>query len=263
MRIQWQRYNGSWLSCKRNDPVTTLRSPEIYHDTVPRSAAVNMALDELLWLSATAPRLRLYRWDRSAISFGYFGRYSDVAGHRVEYDLVRRCTGGGVVFHGKDLTYALIIPAQTVGYESPMSVYAFVHQAIKNALTDVGISAMVAEDGDCRRFALRKADGGLVDDVEGVGQSATSTTACFANPVVADVLVEGAKVAGAAQRRSRRGLLQQGSIQNVMLPHAFEDKFICALCAKPITKQLPTGLVAEAEKLAGAKYASKEWLQRR
>src|SRR2546423_1117404 len=37
---------------------------------------------------------------------------------------------------------------------------------------------------------------------------------CFANPVRADVLLDGRKIAGAAQRRTTRGLLHQGSIQN-------------------------------------------------
>ena len=41
---------------------------------------------------------------------------------------------------------------------------------------------------------------------------------CFANAVRADVISEGRKIAGAAHRRSRAGLLHQGSIQKAKLP---------------------------------------------
>jgi len=43
---------------------------------------------------------------------------------------------------------------------------------------------------------------------------------CFANPVPADVMMDGRKIAGAAQRRARRGLLQQGSIQGITMKTA-------------------------------------------
>ena len=74
-----------------------LQSLEVYNDHVPRSAPMNMALDEVLWRTATAPSLRFYRWDHPAISFGYFGQYTDVISYAPQYELVRRCTGGGLI----------------------------------------------------------------------------------------------------------------------------------------------------------------------
>ncbi len=83
----------------------------VYHDIAPRSAAMNMAIDEALLESAAAPSIRFYRWESPALSFGYFGRFADVADKASECDLVRRWTGGGIVFHGEDLTYSIVIPA--------------------------------------------------------------------------------------------------------------------------------------------------------
>ena len=60
---------------------------------------------------------------------------------------------------------------------------------------------------------------------------------CFANPVRADVLSNGRKIAGAAQRRTRRGLLQQGSIQGVDLATKFADQFASELCSSVTTKR--------------------------
>ena len=42
-------------------------------DETPHPAALNMAIDEALLRQAVAPLLRIYRWERPAASFGYFG----------------------------------------------------------------------------------------------------------------------------------------------------------------------------------------------
>src|SRR6266699_4938387 len=108
---------------------------EICRDATPRSAAVNMAIDEALLEAATVPLIRFYRWNSPALSFGYFGKFADVANHAVERDLVRRWTGGGVVFHGDDLTYAIVIPQNDpVFSESSRSIYGAIHAALRNAL---------------------------------------------------------------------------------------------------------------------------------
>jgi lipoate-protein ligase A len=77
---------------------------EVCKDPAPRSAAINMAIDEALLETAKIPSIRFYRWNSPALSFGYFGKFADVADYAAERDLVRRWTGGGIVFHGDDLT---------------------------------------------------------------------------------------------------------------------------------------------------------------
>ncbi len=214
---------------------------EVYQDHIPHSAAMNMAIDEVLLESADVPSIRFYRWDHPALSFGYFGRYAEVASHQSERDLVRRWTGGGIVMHGEDLTYSLIIPAlDPLFATSPMSIYAAVHEAIRRALVASGKSAELAQD-----------------------EAPKISDSCFANPVRADVLVNGSKVAGAAQRRSRAGLLQQGSIQHVDLTDNFGVRFARELSASCAARDLSSAVFDRARELAEAKYATKAWLHRR
>jgi lipoate-protein ligase A len=225
---------------------------EVYNDDVPRSAPMNMALDEVFWRTAGTPRLRFYRWNHPAISFGYFGEYAEVVPYAGKYEIVRRCTGGGIVFHGEDLTYALTIPANEREFcASPLAVYAFVHEAIKNAMCEFRIMATLA--------AGAPANAGM----KTVAKASGSSGACFANPVTADVMVSGLKVAGAAQRRSRAGLLQQGSIQNLELSSEFQDRLGERLARRLIHRTIEAAIIQQATELAASKYASNAWLTRR
>lgn len=229
---------------------TLFATLEIYHDEVPRSAAMNMAIDEALLESAKAPSIRFYRWDHPALSFGYFGRFADVAGHNC--DLVRRWTGGGIVFHGDDLTYSIVIPSSDAAFsESSMSIYEKIHQALRDALFATGQTAVVAAIGD--RVVHRASISGISD----AGYN------CFANPVRADVMVNGRKVAGAAQRRTRRGLLQQGSIQNVDLANGLATQFAQTLSANCSECKIDSPVLDRARELAAQKYGTDGWLRKR
>jgi lipoate-protein ligase A len=221
---------------------------EVYDDRAPRAAALNMAIDEALLEIATAPSIRFYRWDQPALSFGYFGKFADVETHASERDIVRRWTGGGIVFHGDDLTYSIVIPANdSVFAESSMSIYESVHQALCAAIVATGQHAVVAVVAD-----------------RGAGVSdAGYNEHCFANPVQADVLVDGHKIAGAAQRRTRRGLLQQGSIQHVDLGEDFAQRFACELSANCNRCTIGDDLLKRAREIISQKYATEKWLHKR
>jgi lipoate-protein ligase A len=216
-------------------------SLDVYHDQPSRSAAVNMAIDEALLETAEVPTIRFYQWDHPALSFGYFGKFTDVANHSTERDVVRRWTGGGIVFHGDDLTYSIVIPAADPAFsESATSIYEKVHNAIRAAFAANGRSVELAMNG-----APKISD------------------SCFANPVPADVLSNGRKIAGAAQRRTRRGLLQQGSIQDADLTNEFADQFAKELCSECCDKTLDERLIARAQEIAEQRYSAASWLQRR
>jgi lipoate-protein ligase A len=81
--------------------------------------------------------------------------------------------------------------------------------------------------------------------------------------VNADVVLNGEKVAGAAQRRTRRGLLQQGSIQNVDLAPEFEKNLAAQLSQHRIEQTIEQAAVERAEQIAKEKYATAAWLRRR
>ena len=229
-------------------------SLEIYNDIDSRTAALNMAIDEALLEDAGQPAIRFYRWDHPALSFGYFGRFADVENHECQGDIVRRWTGGGIVFHGEDLTYSLIIPSHSPSFsESTMSIYEKVHGALTRALHLNGKCAeLVAVAAVSDR---RNQNGSAIRD--------RRYNNCFANPVRADVLWNGQKIAGAAQRRTRRGLLQQGSIQKVNLAPDFGKHFAVQLSANCKEKSIGAALVQRAQRIADEKYATVSWLRRR
>ena len=206
-----------------------------------------MAIDEALFDSVAVPSIRFYRWNSPALSFGYFGKFADVANYASERDLVRRWTGGGVVFHGEDLTYAIVIPpSDPVFSESSRSIYAAIHAALRDALVANGEPAELAP--------------GMVDAGAAIIDRGYS---CFANPVRADVMLNGRKVAGAAQRRTRRGLLQQGSIQYVDLGKGLSERFAQALSANGGEREINRETLDRARELAEQKYRADAWLRKR
>jgi len=216
-------------------------SLQVFDDAEPRLAAMNMAIDEALLEHAQVRSLRFYRWRRPSLSFGYFGRYADARELGDERDLVRRWTGGGMVLHGSDLTYSIIIPKTSDdGIAGSRLVYEQIHETIRRVL-----SAGPAE------IALAVTDAPKISD------------ACFANPVTADVLVHGRKIAGAAQRRTRAGLLHQGSIQYEALPAGFPETFAAELCPRHTQINFTSQLLTRAEELAVTRYGSEAWLRRR
>jgi lipoyl(octanoyl) transferase len=226
---------------------------DIYYDVATHSAAMNMAIDEALLETAVAPTIRFYRWRSAALSFGYFGKFSDVAIYAAERDLVRRWTGGGIVFHEDDLTYSIVIPASdSVFDESSIAIYEKIHRSLADALNGVGERAVVAGGVDPRGIALSK-------------HAAVSASgySCFANPVRADVMMDGRKVAGAAQRRTGRGLLQQGSIQGIPISTNLAQKFAQALSPNCSEFEVNEEIYQRARELAQQKYGTESWLRKR
>jgi lipoate-protein ligase A len=165
----------------------------------PGHYAFNMALDEALLESMPRlgrPVLRLYGWTQPAASFGYFQKYAQVAQLTPLRPLVRRPTGGGLVPHDADWTYSLAFPPDHEWYAlSAIESYRRVHEWIQAAFNRLNVSTELA----------------LAPHATGPGQ-------CFAGHEQFDLLRGGTKIAGAAQRRRRDGLLLQGSIQTRGLP---------------------------------------------
>jgi lipoate-protein ligase A len=225
---------------------------DAYYDTTPRSAAVNMAIDETLLESATVPSIRFYRWQSPALSFGYFGKFAEVAIYADERDLVRRWTGGGIVLHEDDLTYSIVIPARDQAFaESSILIYESIHRGLCATLNGIGKCAIGAELVDPDRSTI-------------ANQPAVSPRVyhCFANPVRADVMINGRKIAGAAQRRTRRGLLQQGSIQRITIDSDLAQRFAETLSADCSRREITEKVLRRARELARQKYGADSWLRR-
>lgn len=252
---------------------------EVYYDVATHSAAMNMAIDETLLDFATVPCVRFYRWYSPALSFGYFGRFSDVAAYAPARDLVRRWTGGGLVFHGEDLTYSIVIPAgDAVFGESSTLIYEKVHRALCDALNANGQRAVVTGGVDPGRVAVamratavphlpderrNSEKGDLPFQIVGRRTGDRRYNDCFANPVRADVLIDGRKVAGAAQRRTRHGLLQQGSIQGIDVGNTLAERFACALSGEHSERTVDQEILNRARELTLQKYQTHSWLRKR
>jgi len=172
-----------------------------------------MACDQWLLQNARRlgwPVLRVYGWDRPSISIGYFQPYpSQVGAH---YTVVRRPTGGGLVFHDFDLTFTVALPPSHPWRKlNVCERYARVHERICGVFEQRGQEASLASFDS--RFTNHAAMPDLQPSVFSPQSSVLNPPLCFARSTRYDVVIAGVKVAGGAQRVTRDGLIHQGSIQ--------------------------------------------------
>ena len=221
-------------------------------------AAENMALDFLLlqrYPRATAPRFRHYGWRGPAFTFGFSQKIAAVRGllpPEITLDLCRRPTGGGLVDHRNDWTYMLVIPrGHPLEDGRATQSYREAHEALAAALREQGVACV----------AKAKAD-----ETENKG-------ICFQRAELYDVVHEcsGKKIAGAAQKRNKHGLLLQGSIWRPAAGAAvdwekFHDDFTAQLAAilGSTAEPVPWPELNEDE-VSGLteQYSSPEWLEYR
>lgn len=214
---------------------------EIWHllQHGPGAPAGNMAADEALWRTARRrdrPLLRLYGWDRPAVSFGYFLKYPAALADR--YALVRRPTGGGIVYHDADTTYTVVVPAgQLLHRLKTQDAYCAIHQAIAVALQ-------------------------LPASISQLPHSPRGQYECFQNPVTGDVVAGDRKLAGGAQRRGKAGLLHQGSIAGHVPAARLIAGFAEVFAVEFAPYELSPAERALADKLAAEKYGAADWNQR-
>ncbi|MCS7063841.1 MAG: hypothetical protein NZM04_07355 [Methylacidiphilales bacterium] len=216
----------------------------------------NMAADQALLECSPHPVLRVYSWSpdsqgRRPISIGYQDPWQIVPHHR---SYVRRLTGGGLVDHENDFTYSVIIPQRHLEslQISVAESYRSFHQILSDALAEIKIHTILNTSHP------------------------TSTSAiplpCFISPVPHDLLHPSTrqKIAGAAQRRNRFGLLHQGSVQGLNwsldLKKTFALTLIHHFCKKWdahfIQETITSEELSHTEKLCRERYDTVAWNQR-
>jgi lipoyl(octanoyl) transferase len=238
------------------------------------AAAENMALDFLLLqrYPVAAPRFRHYDWRRPAFTFGYsqkieFVRANLPSGETL--DLCRRPTGGGIVDHRNDWTYTLVLPRGHALYdERAAQSYRIVHECLAGALVALGQPAAVKMECDpCEVEPALRAGlnlrGAQVPPGEGI---------CFQRAELYDVVntSTGLKIAGAAQKRNKHGLLFQGSVEKAAVGPVAWDEFSSrfssvlarALGAEPEETPWPELNEDEVSGLI-EQYSSPEWVEYR
>lgn len=172
----------------------------------PKDAATNMAVDEAFFLSALSddalPTVRLYTWTRPSISIGYRQSMAEAcdldACRRLGVDTVRRISGGRAVLHHHELTYCVTSRADGVfNGLSVREVYTRVAATLRATFASMNVSVDPSID----------ASGHALDQPE-----PDLALPCFAVPTGHEITAGGKKLVGGAQKWTRRGFLQHGSI---------------------------------------------------
>ena len=169
----------------------------------PQDPFFNMACDEALGLCAAKPVLRFYQWEPPAVSLGYFQKPEELNPFLKELDnppLVRRITGGGAIYHYKELTYSIIsLPGILPLPTSVADSYKFLHKPFIQVLNDLGVPAQDNLENECRKVPV-----------------------CFDSITPFDVTVGEKKILGSAQRRHKNYFLQHGSLP--LEPNPFSQR---------------------------------------
>jgi len=167
-------------------------------DTGASDGFFNMALDEALLAGyepgRSLPVFRLYGWNPPAISLGKFQQTDSVINlencRADGISVIRRITGGGAIFHDEEITYSFVCPGSFAGTDSVKESYRKIGEFLIMTYRELGINASF------------------------FGEAATAGRAgfCFAGREFYDILIDGRKIGGNAQKRKRRVIFQHGSI---------------------------------------------------
>jgi lipoate-protein ligase A len=155
------------------------------------SATHQMNVDRDLVMSPIeGPLLRFYDWDRFCVTVGIFSDVLQLFPHE-DIEIARRPTGGGVLFHGHDMAFSFLFPATDRLYhlstlEACREINAMVMQGLSTWLPKVA----------CRDTTLA------------TGRSLF----CMSQATEFDIVWQGRKIGGAAQRKTKYGLLHQTSL---------------------------------------------------
>lgn len=185
-------------------------------DTGFNTPAMNMAIDEAL-LSSKKPVLRFYGWKPAGLSIGYFQstqsfNLDNLKKNNIE--LVRRLTGGNAVLHDKELTYSFIIDES----EMPKSVvdsYKVISKGLLQGLLNLGLKAVMNEEVD----------------------KGEKSAVCFNDPSWYEIIVNGKKLVGSAQKRVDGKVLQHGAVLIDNDIERYVSLFNCSNDKKPIKKE--------------------------
>jgi lipoate-protein ligase A len=158
------------------------------------TGAQNMARDAAL-LAEAVPTVRLYGWRPACVSLGRAQTEADVdlgAARAWGLDVVRRETGGGAILHNEsEVTYAVVLPLDHPGLPRDIAgSFALLSAGVVDALRMLGLPAQIES---------------VVDDKQ-------KETLCYVRKQGTNVVVDGRKISGGAQRRDGRAVLQHGTI---------------------------------------------------
>ncbi len=170
--------------------------------SAPSDASTNMAIDEAILQTyihkGGVPTLRIYNWQSAAISLGSSQfpantlHLSECLRHKIMF--VRRITGGEAIFHDNEITYSIVCS------KSDLNVSDSVRKSFRV------LTSFVFET--YRKLGFKPCFAG---DINGYTHGDPSEF-CFATTEKFDILLDGKKIGGNAQKRSKDIIFQHGSI---------------------------------------------------
>ena len=167
-----------------------------------KSPAENMAIDEAILngiIAGTSPStIRFYDWVPSTASIGY----NQEAEKEIDFALlekmgfgfVRRPTGGRLVLHDEEITYAVIVPTIEKFAGNVTDSYSEISRALAEGLRLLGVNVEF-EKGNLSASHQRQ-----------------NANPCFTSSSRYELTFERKKIVGSAQVRRENALLQHGSI---------------------------------------------------
>lgn len=180
---------------------------------------LNMARDEVLLETALTGEasLRFYGWTEATVSLGYFqSAQVRLADDRlIRLPFVRRPTGGALLVHHHEVTYALALPAGAT-WQSGEPWLRRMHGIISAALGQLRVPAHLHTP---------------------TAEQPRTGILCFQHCTPGDLLIGPTKVVGSAQRKQRGCLLQHGAILLARSPFAPVLAGIRELCGRALTPQ--------------------------
>jgi lipoate-protein ligase A len=166
------------------------------------SALYNMALDEnifLRYMEDGIPVLRLYSWEAPSFTYGVSQNpENQINTSRCALEgiqIAKRITGGGILFHGNEITYSLACSKDDLGEDKNIFVsYRKACAFLISFYKSLGLDPI---------FALES------DDFK---DKCAAHELCSASREKYDILINGRKIGGNAQKRRRQAVFQHGSI---------------------------------------------------
>jgi lipoate-protein ligase A len=237
----------------------------------PASGGWNMAVDETLLNSLQAEDAliwRFYAWQPGTLSLGYFQNATERTRHAASTNspLTRRLSGGGAILHDRELTYSVMVPPGHPWSKDVQQLYDLCHQTLIETLRDWRVEAVPCT----KPVTLPPAEEPFL---------------CFQRRARGDVLLDGWKVCGSAQRRRQAAVLQHGSIllaRSLLAPElpgiqdlqpsslsagqlrcAWLERLVRQFGLRPEPDTLTSGELALTRQLALEKYDSSQWIERR
>lgn len=153
-----------------------------------------MAIDESLVANfTTMPIFRLYTWRENSFTIGRFQKIEDIDHiERFGDNFSKRLTGGGLLLHGFDLSYTIIMPIDLLGKRSVKESYEYLCSFLINFYKKLGLDAAYAKDS--------------------MDISLSKSFFCQEGFEDYDIVISGKKIGGNAQKRTKELIHQHGSI---------------------------------------------------